>query len=242
MRASRKTCLRVLGLSCWGLGLGLLPGCAQTGAGPTAPAAPAAAAAPVAGAASLRPLFNGRDLDGWTTVGTAVWKVEDGAIVGGQEGDPKRSGLLTTVETFVDFELSLEFMIDEHGKYNSGVYLRNVPGARDRTGYQVNIGRAAAKEYTGGIYTDRWLATGDETDAVRRPGAWNHLHISAVGPHIVVTLNGTTVADFTDPAPPEGFLAPGVIAFQTYGAEDHSGWVKFRDIRVRPLPAGAAAR
>src|SRR5690349_18663663 len=92
--------------------------------------------------AEWRPLFNGKDLQGWTPLGSAQWKVEDGIIVGGQFGDPKKSGLLTTNESFKDFELTLDFMIDEHGKYNSGVYLRNDKGTAGRTGYQVNIGRA----------------------------------------------------------------------------------------------------
>ena len=41
-----------------------------------------------------KPLFNGKDLSGWVPVGSAVWKVEDGVVVGGQDGDPKRSGVL----------------------------------------------------------------------------------------------------------------------------------------------------
>ena len=44
-------------------------------------------------------------------MGTAKWMVEDGVIVGGQFGDPKKSGLLTTNDSFTDFELSLDFMI-----------------------------------------------------------------------------------------------------------------------------------
>jgi hypothetical protein len=48
-----------------------------------------------------------------------------------------------------------------------------------------------------------------------------------------VELNGKKVVDFTDTNPPERFLQKGVIAFQTYGAEGHAGWVKFRNIRVR---------
>ncbi|HLY12125.1 MAG TPA: DUF1080 domain-containing protein, partial [Planctomycetota bacterium] len=75
-----------------------------------------------------KPLFNGKDLAGWVANGTAVWKAEDGILVGGQDGDPKRAGLLSTAESYRDFELSLEFLIDEHGKYNSGVYLRNDAG------------------------------------------------------------------------------------------------------------------
>src|SRR5688500_12842570 len=61
-----------------------------------------------------KPLFTGGDLANWAQVGSAKWRVEDGVIVGGQDGDPKRSGLLSTKEQFKDFELKLEFMIDEH--------------------------------------------------------------------------------------------------------------------------------
>ena len=115
-----------------------------------------------------RSLFNGKDLEGWTAVGTAKWRVEDGVIFGGQDGDPSRAGLLATNEKFKDFELKLDFMIDEHGKYNSGVYLRNDAGTANRTGYQVNIGRGEAGEYAGGLFTDRWLGTGDERDTIRK--------------------------------------------------------------------------
>jgi hypothetical protein len=182
-----------------------------------------------------RPLFNGKDLDGWTPLGSAQWKVVDGVISGGQFGDPKKSGLLTTTESFTDFELSLDFMIDEHGKYNSGVYLRNDKGTANRTGYQVNIGRAEAKEYCGGVYTDHWLATGDEKDAVRKQGEWNTMHILAKGAHLEVTLNGKKVVDFTDPSPEPKLLQNGVIGLQTYGAEGHAGWVKFRNLKIKPL-------
>jgi hypothetical protein len=186
-------------------------------------------------AGGWRPLFNGKDLQGWTPIGSAQWKVEEGVIVGGQFGDPKKSGLLTTNESFTDFELSLDFMIDEHGKYNSGVYLRNGKGSGGRTGYQVNIGRAAAEEYCGGVYTDHWLAKGDEKDAIRKVGEWNTMHILAKGPHLEVTLNAKKVVEFTDPSPTPKLLQPGVIGLQTYGAEGHAGWVKFRNLKIKPL-------
>jgi hypothetical protein len=189
----------------------------------------------IAKAEEWRALFNGRDLENWNQIGSAKWRIEDGAIVGGQDGDPKRSGLLTTRDQFQDFELELDFMIDEHGKYNSGVYLRNDPADRGRTGYQINIGRGAAEEYCGGLFTDQWLSKGDEKDTIRRKLDWNSLRIIARGAHIEVTLNGEKIVDYTDPKPQEKFLKPGVIAFQTYGAEGHSGWVKFRNVRIRAL-------
>lgn len=182
--------------------------------------------------APWRPLVHDPDLTNWTQLGSARWSVTNGVIHGGQDGDPKRSGLLATKELFQDFDLELEFMIDEHGKYNSGVYLRNEPGRGGRSGYQVNIGRGAAEEYVG-LYTDRWLSKGDEHDTIRKKLAWNKLFIHARGPHVIVRLNGVEIVNFTDPAPPPKFLEPGVMAFQTYGAEGHAGWVKFRNVRVR---------
>jgi hypothetical protein len=209
-------------------------------AAPVEPA-PAKAAEPVPAKAQetakgeWRPLFNGKDLEGWNAIGSAKWRVEDGVMVGGQDGDPKRSGLLATREQFQDFEIELEFMIDEHGKYNSGVYLRNNPGAGGRTGYQVNIGRGAAEEYCAGVYTDHWLAKGDEKDTIRKKLEWNKLRILAKGAHLEVTLNDVEVVHFTDEASSVKLLQKGVIGLQTYGAEGHSGWVKFRNVRIREV-------
>ncbi len=188
-----------------------------------------------ADSAGWRTLFNGKDLTGFKTIGSAIWKVEDGVIIGGQFGDPKRSGLLATTEAFQDFELYLEFIIDEHGKYNSGVYLRNDEGTARRTGYQVNIGRGAAEEYCGGIFTTEWLDKGDVKDQVRKPREWNTMNITAKGGHITVELNGRKVADYRDEKPEAKLLQKGVIGFQTYGAEGHDGWVKLREMRIKVL-------
>jgi hypothetical protein len=207
-------------------------------AAPKQPPAP-----PATQPASARPLFNEGDLSGWHTVGNARWRIDqkDGwpsMIVGGQEGDPKRSGLLVTNDTFKNFDLSLEFMIDEHGKYNSGVYIRNSVNDNGslKTGYQVNIGRGAAGEYCGGLYTDHWLAKGDERDTIRKPLDWNALRIVADGPHVVVYLNRQKVVDYVDPNPDPRLLQSGPIALQTYGAEGYAGWVKFRNLSIKELP------
>ena len=188
----------------------------------------------LSGIAGAIDLFDGKSLDDWESVGSAKWRVEDGVIVGGQDGDPKRSGILMTKKLFKDFELELEFKIDEHGKYNSGVYLRHGPGEGRQRGYQVNIGRGAAEEYVG-LHYKTWLDKGDEHDTIRKKLQWNHLRIRAVGAHIEVWLNGKAIVDYTDPAPAPEHLDAGVIAFQTYGAEGHDGWVNFRNITLTDL-------
>ncbi len=190
--------------------------------------------------AEWKTLFDGKDLESFAPQGSAKWKVEDGVIVGGQEGDAKRSGFLNTKDQFQDFELAFDFMIDEHGKYNSGVYLRNDPGRAGQSGYQINIGRGAATEYCGGVVVHKnrqtvWLAKGDEKDEVRKPNEWNTMKILARGAHLEVELNGKKVVDFTDPAPVPKYLQKGILGFQTYGAEGHAGWVKFRNMKIREL-------
>jgi hypothetical protein len=185
-------------------------------------------------ATSWRALFNGKDLTAFTTTGTAIWKVEDGVISGGQFGDPSKRGSLVTVEEFQDFELELDFLIDEHGKYNSGVQIRG-------KAYQINIGRPPAEEFIGiGVHRGeprewQWLHKGDETDTVRKKLDWNTLRILAKGAHFEISLNGVQTTNVTDPEPDPAWLAKGPLSFQTYGAEGHAGFVKFRNMRIREL-------
>ena len=47
-------------------------------------------------------LFNGKDLSQWEPTGKAEWRVEDGVIAGGQDGDPKRSGILVSKGSYKD--------------------------------------------------------------------------------------------------------------------------------------------
>jgi hypothetical protein len=183
-------------------------------------------------------LFNGKDLSAWTPTGTAEWKIEDGVISGGQFGDPKKAGNLVSKDSFQDFELELEFQIDEHGKYNSGVYLRCQRDENGKliTGYQVNIGRGAVGEYCGGVFVNQqWVAKGDEKDTIRKPNEWNKMRIVAQGNHLVVDLNGKNVVDVKDEKADPKLLKSGTLALQTYGAEGHAGWVKFRNLRIRKL-------
>jgi hypothetical protein len=120
-----------------------------------------------------RPLFNGKDLTGWTVAAgrggaaapgapapqAAQWKAENGVLVGGQ-GTGR--GSLNTTEQFKDFELELDFMLAEHGTGCSaelvGPEQANAStdksclynsGISFRTGYQLNLGRREAGEFIG---------------------------------------------------------------------------------------------
>ena len=58
--------------------------------------------------AQKKPIFNGKDLDGWKIYGTEKWYVEDGLLFC-ESGPDKGYGYLATEKFYKDFELELEF-------------------------------------------------------------------------------------------------------------------------------------
>jgi hypothetical protein len=68
-------------------------------------------------------LFNGKNLDGWTSVGkdnppSSGWQVENG-VLSTVKTEGRGGGDIITKEEFADFELSLDFKISHGG--NSGI-------------------------------------------------------------------------------------------------------------------------
>ena len=160
-------------------------------------------------------LFDGSTLDGWNVLGDANWELEDGAV----QAD-SGSGFLVTPESYADFDLSLEFWVDEPA--NSGIFIRCADAAsvRDTNAYEVNIydTRADQTYRTGGI-----VHIAAPTSVINAGGQWNTYEITAQGPRLTVILNGTRTVEVEDSQ-----FADGPIALQ-YGA----GVVKFRNVRIR---------
>jgi len=162
-------------------------------------------------------LFDGANLDGWNVIGDANWELEDGAV----QAD-SGSGFLVTEDSYADFELTLEFWVDEPA--NSGIFVRcaDPQSVRDTNAYEVNIydTRADQTYRTGGI-----VHIAAPLSVINTPGRWNTYEIVAQGTRLKVTLNGTPMVVVEDSK-----FSDGPIALQ-YGA----GVVKFRNVRVRRL-------
>ncbi len=62
-------------------------------------------------------LFDGTHLDHWHPIGDANWRLEDGVVVA-----DKGSGFLVSKEAYADFQLRVEFWVDEDA--NSGIFIR----------------------------------------------------------------------------------------------------------------------
>jgi hypothetical protein len=125
------------------------------------------------------PLFNGRDLSGWHTVGgTNEWEAADGVL-----RNRKSGANLVTDATFEDFKLHLEFRYPAGS--NSGVYLRGR--------YEVQIADIEGSEPDYGGLGAVYGYLAPSVMAAKKPGEWQSFDITLIGRHVTVVLNGTTI-------------------------------------------------
>mgnify|MGYP005855819489 CR=1 FL=1 len=178
-------------------------------------------------------LFNGKDLEGWVQRnGEAKFEVVDGMIVGTTVLNTPNS-FLCTKNTYGNFILELEFLVDD---MNSGVQIRSLSLEDYRNGrvhgYQVEID-PSERGWTAGIYDEArrgWLYDLRNNEAARKAfkkNDWNTLHIEAIGDHIRTWLNGVPAANLIDSMTAEGF-----IALQVHSSKKAGQQVKFRNIRI----------
>jgi hypothetical protein len=79
-------------------------------------------------------LLDGKNLDNFTPIGDANWRIEDGSVVA-----DKGNGFLVTKNSYGDFQLRVEFWADEDA--NSGIYIRcsDPQKIMANNSYEVNI-------------------------------------------------------------------------------------------------------
>jgi hypothetical protein len=180
------------------------------------------------------PLFDGKNLDGWTG-DEKLWHAEDGVLVGKSPGI-RHNDFLCTEKTYGDFILRFEVRLRPNSA-NSGVQFRSkpVPNSHEVAGYQADI----AAGWWGKLYDEarrRKVLAGPDKKTIEKivkPNDWNAYEVRAQGPHIVLKVNGTKTVDYTEPEPPERIAREGIIAVQI-----HSGGpltVEFRNLRIKEL-------
>ena len=187
-------------------------------------------------AENWQPLFNGKNLKGWTRKnGKAEYVVRDGAIVGtSKSGTPNT--FLCTNKNYGDFILEFEFKVDP--QLNSGVQLRSQSLKEYRNGvvhgYQFEID-PSSRAWSGGIYDEsrrNWLYPLTKNPAAQKAfknGEWNKARIEAYGPSIRTWINGVPCANLWDDMTPEGFIALQVHAVPKELTGKEVAW---RDIRI----------
>jgi hypothetical protein len=190
-----------------------------------------------------RPLFNGKDLDGWEHVGPGKMVVEDGVIR--TEGG---MGLLWyTREKLGNCTIRIVYKTTNR-KSNSGVFIRIADRPRDEWyavhhGYEVQICDGADEFHrTGAIYS-----LSKATASPSRVNEWNTMDITLQGQRVKVVLNGVVVQDFD----PETAVVPerkknyepergprpesGYFGLQNHDDVASGMQVYFKEVSVRPL-------
>lgn len=200
-------------------------------------------------------LFNGKNLDGWTSVGKDVppafgWVVEDGILNVRKQGD-KRGGDIITREQYSDFDLKVDFRITKGA--NSGIkyfFTKYEKGGWLGLEYQIldddnhpdaKMGRDGNR-LEGGLYD--MLPTSPKK--VNPIGEWNQARIVAKGTKVTHYLNGKKILSFDrssesykkawqlskykNSKPMFGDVEEGHILLQ-----DHGDAVSFRNVKIKVL-------
>ncbi len=189
------------------------------------------------------PLFNGKDLSGWTLIKGhgPGYVVDKEVLVCPADG----GGNLFTEKEYSNFILRLDWRLWDGG--NNGVGIRApLEGDAAYVGMEIQIldEEAAVYEkgkglkptqYTGSVY-DVFAA---KAGHVKRDGVWNEYEIQAKGSHIKVTLNGIVItnADLST-VKDEAVLKkhPGLARKEGHiGFLGHGTRVEFRNIRIKTL-------
>ncbi|MBE7176881.1 MAG: DUF1080 domain-containing protein [Mucilaginibacter polytrichastri] len=179
--------------------------------------------------AQTKPIFNGKDLSGWTIHGTEKWYVDKGELVC-ESGPDKQYGYLSTDKQYKNFVLTLDFKQSADG--NSGVFIRSSIEGVKISGWQVEV--APPGHDTGGIYESygrEWLIKPKpEDDKYLKFGQWNTMKIRVVGDEVTSWLNGHQMVHLKDQKIGEG---NGFIALQIH---DGGGIkVNWKNIRIQEL-------
>src|SRR5262249_31617663 len=168
-------------------------------------------------AADWTTLFDGKNLTSFNMIGDANWQLMDGVVQAN-----KGTGFLVTKSSSTDFQLKVEFWVDDDA--NSGVFIRceNPQMITAMNAYEVNIyDKRPDPTYGTGAIVD----VSKPSTPMKAGGKWNTFEITAQGPHMVVVLNGMKTVDVQNSAHPRG-----AIGLQ-YGA----GTVKFRSVQIKAL-------
>jgi hypothetical protein len=209
-------------------------------------------------AADPKPIFNGKNLDGWEIIGDGQWTVmADGTLLGQRIGDLRKmlipggpfttptqfsgwvntqSWLYTRRNDFGEFDLHLEYWTKTSG--NSGVSIRDTSRAKwavvtppDYTKTPSKIGYEIQinNRFPDPHPSGSIYGFMDAPKDANRDDDWNTMDVISRNDKITINLNGRTVAEHTgDPKRSK----TGPIGLQLH---DQFSIIQFRNIRITEL-------
>jgi hypothetical protein len=205
--------------------------------------------------AEWQPIFNGKDLEGWSG-DPRLWRVENGVLVGETNDMDKK----TAANTFLIWQggepgdFTLEYKARVTGN-NSGVQYRSrvVDAAKWSVGgYQMDL--HPKQEYLGMLYEERGrgiacqrgqkVKLGDKPEVTGKfdiadvnLAEWNTFRIVAKGNVLQHFVNDKLAAEIED-THPQKRADKGVIALQLHAGPPMKA--EFKDLRIDTAPAADA--
>jgi hypothetical protein len=188
----------------------------------------------VAGAAEPAwvPLFNGRDLAGFTGENAAAfWRVENGVLIG--ENDAAKKGhYLWTGKTYRDFVLEFEvrWISTTPRGVDTGIEMR-----QPRIQLQLGVSGSLKVDMTGSFYTGGKPAYPESAQArdarslMRPEGQWNTFRVQAKGDTFSCWINGTKQVEYTDAR----FSGAAPLGLQIHPNVEMK--VEYRNLRIAEL-------
>jgi hypothetical protein len=111
---------------------------------------------------SLPPIFNGRDLTGWTPPAESHWKVVDGILVGENDAE-KKGSMLYTDKAYGD--VILEGEVRWEGEIDSGFMVR-----KPELQLQIGVSRSLKRDMTCSFYVGNYPEEAQASSSSRGTG------------------------------------------------------------------------
>lgn len=183
----------------------------------------------LAAAPGWKPLFNGRNLDGWEVVNAGNWTVENGQIVVRRLPNDTRGGWLVTKTDYRNFVVRLKFKPGSDA-FNSGVLIRDPGHAKVSRpafhGFEIQLQQGEPDPNSNAAIYDVARAY----PKLIEPQAWSEVEVRCEGDHIETFLLGQKMAETHTR---RSFF--GAIGLQMHGGKEPVEY-RFKDIEIRGLP------
>ena len=176
-----------------------------------------------------RPLFNGKDLIGWTDLApeASAWKVEGRELVGRNR---KEANLIAN-EEYTHFRMRAEVKLTGTGE--AGIYFVGGSDARS-PGVGVNLTARKGAKFGSLVIAGKVVAESSEGTP---PKDWFRLEVISVNRQWRMLIDGKQVAEYRQP---EAHERTGLMIHQSRSpAPGDDLVVRFRKIEIRELPAPA---
>jgi hypothetical protein len=190
-----------------------------------------------AGEKGFKPIFDGKTFAGWEGDTQKSFRIEKGAVVGGNlKTKIPRNEFLTTERRYTNFVLRLEVKLVGKQKPNAGIQIRTerIPNHHEVKGYQADMGPG----WWGALYDEsrrRKVLARPAKEVIAKAlkvGDWNDYEIRCEGKRIRLKINGTQTVNYLEPE--NDIPQFGIIALQIHSGPPTEAW--YRNIRIRELP------